>query len=299
MMFFFSIISLSVYANNPIDRHYSRVVGHHAAGNKSAFKIKNMYRGKQTYYISPSIESLTITIPASTGPYGGPERNFQINAGRMIRQAFIDWTVSGNFVGHFSAGDREFLENSDSPAAAGITFTIRNANTDRALASTDFSIHHQVVDIYLHTNVIGRTAIDRYRNLVNGNIINPAEMSLENFVTMQVNFAIVHEIGHAFGLDHPNSNDIDDDDSVIENSVNVIILPSGSVYDPPSIMTGGSLVYYRILHESLGRTIRERDVQITPRDFRGARMHWNGTSAMEASHIQRMMEACVATPSCM
>ncbi|MCW5003516.1 hypothetical protein M7963_18535 [Enterobacter roggenkampii] len=117
-------------------------------------------------------------------------------------------------------------------------------------------------------------AVRDYETSVSQGYINQGRTSFQDFVVMLTRLTLMHEIGHAMGLGHPNAN-TDPEQADYGGYFRVLIPADGSV-PTPSIMVHDTRLYFQYLSQTLGRDVRPEDIRPSERDIRAANIMWSG-----------------------
>lgn len=150
-----------------------------------------------------------------------------------------------------------------------------NTSSDM-LGVTDSSVAPRVISIYMSN--IRAIANGDYRGAISDGIIG--SISLHEYTMMLLQQVITHELGHAFGLIHPDgpSRTFGVADLLPPlPSQNVVIDGRNvdAVYGHnPSIMVSRSSIYIRQLHSRYGRAVTLADIRPSGRDIQGVGLLW-------------------------
>lgn len=96
-------------------------------------------------------------------------------------------------------------------------------------------------------------------------------LSLKDFINILLKESFVHELGHALGLTHPSSSELEESPYWART-----IIPRYATSPEPSIMIGGSITYLRQLGVYLQRDISVEDIRPSPSDITGTRIMFEG-----------------------
>lgn len=169
-----------------------------------------------------------------------------------------------------TAGVQIFLVNQPYPRP--VTVTHRTADI---LGVTSLAVVPRRVEVYLPEIAVAASAdFDYLRN----NQIIAANYTLEQVILLYLHFTVVHELGHAFALDHP-------DDPTDSGSSSAQLMPplqgrrelvGANQYadvlfgERPSIMTARTSEWLREMRSMLQGPVAVSDIRPSPRDIRGA-----------------------------
>ncbi|ELU8563676.1 hypothetical protein [Vibrio parahaemolyticus] len=215
------------------------------------------------------------------GEYYGENINYHIN-----------WSGNHEITVNTDSGTRSILVSSDEIASGFDIWNsqLRNNIQREAVDSQNHNILVRIVNASESPQAPGYTNFNSYSTTPNGQtIINinthwfvnrswsnyqnlitrgfiAHNTSFDNYIRMMVRLTVVHEVGHALGLMHPE-----------ETLLASQIVPRSYLNQLPSIMTSGVSEYFDSLHTIVDRPITLRDILPSNNDIIGANIMLNGT----------------------
>jgi hypothetical protein len=284
-------LTSSVRAVN-IDPKFTQIVGQegHADRGNGVQHMRRFYSGRFNYYVDSALEAVPL-IFEGLGPLGGP-LVITVNIHEMIRQAMTAWggsffyrgpRLSEASVSAVDQGVQFHLQNGGGIHGAGVYGVTSLANNITGPAPTSIT--------FIRDN-LSEGIPSLYETMISDHYIERGQTSIEAFARMVIRLTVLHEIGHAWGLLHPDTQDHGNNDISLQGMSRIVLQGRGEYR--PSIMIALQEDYFRTLSVHLGRPVIESDITLSANDIEGARYMWNGwTYRTPSSWWNIFMAVCI------
>lgn len=288
---------------NIADRQYAKVVGH---GELEERRHAPLRWAEVAGRVNPatgarSVSHVTVdryaTIQVPTGDEVAAQ-SFQYDFAQHYYTAIRLWA------GQNAQGQRDprvanaipYHVDASNPT---ITFGVESPSWPTAALGFTY-INSRPIRVMLNPLNLGRRVAADYSRARTAGIIG-RDVPVAAYLDMVVRQTVVHELGHAYGLMHP---DAELGRAVIvldEYYVELLPAPLTANVDPSIMLAGegGQFLYLSQLHQRLGRAITLDDIRPSERDLLGASLQWRGLAQRSVIQMSlQMLTSCVAGATC-